>query len=127
MTWVAIRGHGIVEVRPFPNYMQELIHSYLPYSQQHLGRDSHAARKRQYTGLIVDPEAAFDPLRAASHLAAQASCARESLPERIFGGLHPANVAQRLQDVPFFCVRKPLAECALFVADTLDTGGEARR
>src|SRR3989442_4197448 len=37
MTWVAIRGHGIVEVRPFPDYMQELIHSYLPYSQQHLG------------------------------------------------------------------------------------------
>jgi len=27
-----------------------------------------------------------------------------------------------LKDVPFFCVRKTLSECSLFVADTLDTG-----
>jgi hypothetical protein len=66
-------------------------------------------------------------LRAASNLAAKASCARESLPSRIFVALHTANLAQLLKDMPFFCVRKTLLECSLFVADTLDTGGEAGR
>jgi hypothetical protein len=69
----------------------------------------------------------FDPLRAASHLAAKASCARESLPQLIFVALHAANLRQLLKDVPFVFVCKTLLECPLFVADTLDTGGEAGR
>jgi hypothetical protein len=52
----------------------------------------------------------FDPLRAASHLAAKASCARESLPQLIFVALHAANLSQLLKDVPFFFVRKTLLE-----------------
>ena len=69
----------------------------------------------------------FDPLRAASNLATKASCARESLPQLIFVALHATNLRQLLEDVPFFFVRKTLLECSLFVADTLDTGGETGR
>ena len=69
----------------------------------------------------------FDPLRAASNLAAKASCARESLPQLSFVALHTANLGQLLKDMPFFFVRKTLLECSLFVADTLATGGEAGR
>ncbi len=32
-TWVEITGHGTVEVRPFPDYLQEFITSYLPKKQ----------------------------------------------------------------------------------------------
>jgi len=81
MTWVEILGHGIVEVRPFPNYMQELIHSYLPGDQQHLGQDSHAAYHRQHRGLTVDPEAAFG---ACLYLAPKAPRIEPELMSRTF-------------------------------------------
>src|SRR5260370_41609283 len=32
-----------------------------------------------------------------------------------------------MKDVPFFFVRQTLLECSLFVADTVDTGGETGR
>ncbi len=40
-TWVEIVGHGTVEVRPFPDYMKALIHSYLPGGRHQLERNSH--------------------------------------------------------------------------------------
>jgi len=67
---------------------------------------------------------ALTPLQAASNLPLQASDARESLPQLIFVALHATNLRQLLEDVPFFFVRKTLLECSLFVADTLDPGGE---
>src|SRR5207244_1163879 len=70
---------------------------------------------------------AFDPLRAASHQAAKASGARESLPQLILVALHATNLSQLLKDVPFFFVRKTLLERALFVADTLGSRGETWR
>lgn len=69
----------------------------------------------------------FDPLRAASNLGAKASCARQSLPQLIFVALHTANLRQLLKDMPFCLVRQTLLERSLFVADTLDTGGEPGR
>src|SRR6266487_2793433 len=69
----------------------------------------------------------FDPLRAASNLAVEASGARESLPQLIFVALHAANLGQLLKDVPLFFVRKTLLEGSLFVTKTLDPGGEAWR
>jgi hypothetical protein len=72
-------------------------------------------------------ENGIDPLRAASHQAAKASGARESLPQRILVALHATNLAQLLKDVPFFFVRKTLLECSLFVADTLGSRGETWR
>ena len=38
--------------------------------------------------------------------------------------LHATNLGQLLKDVPFFCGRQTLLERSLFVADTLDPGGE---
>ena len=70
---------------------------------------------------------AFDPLGAASTLAAKASVARESLSQLIFVALYAANLGQLLKDVPFFFVRKTLLERSLFVADTLDPRRETWR
>ena len=64
----------------------------------------------------------FDSLRSASHQAAKASCARESLPQCSFVALPPANVGQLLKDMPFFLVRQTLLELSLFVTKTLAPG-----
>ena len=69
----------------------------------------------------------FDSLRSASHQAAKASCARESLPQCSFVALPPANVGQLLKDMPFFLVRQTLLELSLFVTKTLAPGGETWR
>jgi hypothetical protein len=66
-------------------------------------------------------------LRSASHQATKTSCARKSLPQLSFVALHPANLGQLLQDMPFFFVRKTLLERSLFVTNTLDPGREAWR
>ncbi len=36
-TWVEIKGHGVVEVQPFPDYMQRFIEANLPAQQQGAG------------------------------------------------------------------------------------------
>jgi hypothetical protein len=69
---------------------------------------------------------AFDPLRAASHQAAKASGARESLPQPIFVALHATNLGQLLENLPFFFVRKTLLECSLLVTDALAPRRDAR-
>ena len=96
-------------------------------SQRHKRGPKRPKYQAPYPELKGCTKTTFDPLRAASHQAAKASCARESLPQLIFVALHAANLGQLLKDVPFFFVRKTLLECSLFVADTLDTGGEAWR
>ncbi len=42
-TWVAIKGHGVVELAPFPKYLQEFTQSYLPTSA--LSEDPFHARR----------------------------------------------------------------------------------
>ncbi len=45
-TWVEILDHGVVEVRPFPEYMQQLIDSYLAAEQGKAGSaDAEGARR----------------------------------------------------------------------------------
>jgi hypothetical protein len=66
-------------------------------------------------------------LRSASHRAGEASWARESLPQLLFVALHPANLGQLLQEMPFVFVRKTWLERSLFVPNPLDPGGKAWR
>ena len=70
---------------------------------------------------------AFDPLRAASQQAAKASESARACRSSSLVALHATNLGQLLKDMPFCLVRKTLLERSLFVADTLDTGGEPGR
>jgi hypothetical protein len=69
-TWVAIKGHGVVEVKPLPEFGREFVNKLLPPSDSRITRYSHPSIPNVDSGKELYPEPA-GPVKNSSLLQEQ--------------------------------------------------------